>query len=92
MLDKKLGQLKEKGGAFRKEIQERTMGYVVGALGLTAGLAWNEAIKALIEYLFPLSKNNLVAKFIYASIITLVVVVISVYLVKLFDRKEKAEK
>ncbi len=68
------------------------MGYVVGALGLTAGLAWNEAIKALIEYLFPLSKNNLVAKFIYASIITLVVVVISVYLVKLFDRKEKAEK
>lgn len=71
---------KEETARLRQEVRERTVGYITAALGLVAGLAWNEAVKALIEYLFPLSQNTLLAKFLYAGIITVIVVVLSVYL------------
>jgi predicted ABC-type sugar transport system permease subunit len=78
----KLGKIKESGSELHKEVRERTLGYIVAAFGLVAGLAWNEAIKASIEYLFPLNQNSLLAKFIYAVVITLVVVVVSIYVIK----------
>jgi len=59
--------------------------YIAAALGLVAGLAWNEAIKALIDYVFPLSKNTLIAKFSYAGLITLVVVLITIYLARVLE-------
>jgi len=68
--------------------KERTMGYIITAFGLVAGLAWNDAIKSLIEYIFPLSPNILLLKFIYAILITLVVVLISDYLIKLTKNKK----
>jgi hypothetical protein len=48
---------------LREELKKQTLGYIVGALGLVAGLAWNEAIKAFIEFLFPLSQDTLLVKF-----------------------------
>ena len=39
----------EEDKRIRDLVRERTMGYIVGALGLVAGLAWNDAIKSLIE-------------------------------------------
>ncbi|PIP45941.1 MAG: hypothetical protein COX15_01875 [Candidatus Colwellbacteria bacterium CG23_combo_of_CG06-09_8_20_14_all_42_19] len=64
-------------------------GYIVGALGLVAGLAWNDAIKALIEYLFPLAKNTLLAKFIYAILMTFIIGIVASYLIRFFDKKEE---
>ncbi|PIR06003.1 hypothetical protein COY65_00255 [Candidatus Jorgensenbacteria bacterium CG_4_10_14_0_8_um_filter_39_13] len=61
----------------------------MAAFGLVAGLAWNEAIKSLIEYIFPLSRNTLLLKFVYAILITLILVFISIYLVKLLKAEEK---
>jgi len=55
-------------------MRQRTAGYVLTALGLVAGLAWNEAITALIKVFFPLDNSGLIAKFIYAAIITAMVV------------------
>jgi len=55
-----------------KEVKESVVGYITAAFGLVAGLAWNEAIKSFIEFLFPLSKNTLLAKFVYAGILTLI--------------------
>lgn len=78
-----LEKVKEEGRALRREMRERTLGFVTGGLGLVAGLAWNDAIKAAIEYLFPLDKDSVPAKFIYAVVISLVVIVLSVYLVRL---------
>lgn len=75
----------------RQEIRDKTAGYIVTALGLVAGLAWNEAIRSMIEYFFPPNKSGAVwAKFIYAVVLTLVVVLVSFYIVKFFKR-EKAE-
>lgn len=62
----------------KQQIKEQTSGYMTAALGLVAGLAWNDAIKSLIEALFPFSKpSGVFAKFIYACLITAVVVLIS---------------
>jgi cadmium resistance protein CadD (predicted permease) len=77
----------------RSEVRNRTVKYVVAALGLVAGLAWNDTIKAFIEYFFPQDQNSLRAKLVYAVVITIVVAVASFYLAQL-ERKEekKAEK
>lgn len=73
----------------RDEMKDKTVGYLVTALGLVAGLAWNDAVKTLIENFFPAKENTIWAKFTYAAIITIVVVLASVYLVKIFKKEEK---
>ncbi len=61
---------------LRSEIRAQSFGYILTALGLVAGLAWNEAITALIKTIFPLG-GGLFPKFIYAIIVTIVVIVVS---------------
>ncbi len=73
---------------IKTQLKDQTAGYMAGALGLVAGLAWNDAIKALIEILFPFAKTGIFAKFFYAVIITIIVVLISRSLLK----KSEAEK
>jgi len=68
------------------KIKSQTSGYIVAALSLVAGLAWNDAIKALIAILFPLDTSGVLVKFAYAIIVTLVVVIASFYLLKLPDK------
>lgn len=72
--------LKKESEEIRKQIKKQTLGYIVAAFGLVAGLAWNEAIKSLIEYLFPIAQNTLLAKFGYAVLITAIVVAVTIYL------------
>ncbi len=81
-LDKEKKLLKEK-------IRQKTAVYILGGLGFVAGLAWNEAIKGLIDFLFPLKKDTLIAKFIYAIIITLILVIVSVYILKTPSKEDK---
>lgn len=82
-------RLKNESEKLRSEARERLLGYIVGAFGLIAGLAWNDAVKALIEYIFPSSgTHTLLAKFVYALIITFIVVVVTVYITRLFKKKE----
>ncbi len=73
----------------RSEVRNRTVKYIVAALGLVAGLAWNDAIKSLIEYLFPQDQNSLKAKLVYAVVITFIVAVLSFYLSQLEKKEEK---
>lgn len=84
----KTERLKEETKNLKKEIHQQTLGYILAAFGLVAGLAWNEAIKSLIETIFPVSANTLLIKFIYALLVTLVVVLITVYLSRLFKKDE----
>lgn len=74
---------------LKKAVRERTVGYIIAALGLVAGLAWNDAVKSLIESVFPLKQNSLSAKFIYAIVITLVIVIFTAYLAKLFQEQDE---
>ena len=73
----------------KKEIKEKTIGYMLAAFSFVAGLAWNEAVKALIDRFFPDSGNSVIMKFIYAVAITAIAVVITVYLIKFSQKKQK---
>lgn len=83
-------KVKKNSLKLRKEIQEKTVGYVLAALGLVAGLAWNEAIKSFIDQFFPFSKDGILIKFIYAVIVTVIIVMVTVYLVRLTEKKEQS--
>lgn len=85
-------KIKQETSQIQVEVKEKLVGYIVAAFGLVAGLAWNEAIKALIEKLFPVDNSGLLAKFIYAILISLFVVIISMYLVRLTKRKTDESK
>ena len=83
--------MEEEKKKLENEIRERTFSYIIAAFGLVAGLAWNDAITSLIEYIFPVSAGSLFAKFIYAITITLAVVIVSIYLTRIFNRSEKTK-
>ena len=83
-----IDRIRQESYQLRREARERTVSYIVASFGFVAGLAWNDAIKAFIEYLFPLSTNTLVAKLIYAVVITLVVVLLTSYFVRVLKQDE----
>ena len=73
-----LEKVREEKNEIEKQIRERTVGYIIAALGLVAGLAWNDAMKSVIEYFFPIGHNTIFAKSIYALIVTCILVIISI--------------
>ncbi len=72
---------------LKKDLREKGEGYIAAALGLVAGLAWNDAIKSLIDLFFPEQNAAVLPKFIYAIVITIIVVLISRYLLTPSDKK-----
>lgn len=86
-MDAKLKEIKKRSAELESSVREKTVGYITAAFGLVAGLAWNDAIKALIEKIFPVGGGGVFAKFIYALIITAVVVLITRALIKAGEKK-----
>lgn len=84
-----LEKIKGETKFLERQIQEKTFGYILTALGLVVGLAWNDAIKSLIDFLFPLDRNSLTAQFVYAILLTLVVVIVTTYVTRYLHRDEK---
>ncbi len=70
------------------EILQKMSDLATAGFGLVAALAWNEAIKSLFEKIFP-KTGGIIAKFIYAAIITAVVVFITIRLGKLVNLAKK---
>ena len=84
-----LDNLKTKGEKITNEVREKALVYVMGGLGVVVALAWNEAIKALIDFIFPVaSANTITAKFFYAIVLTAVIVVVTMHL-SVAPREEK---
>lgn len=75
--------------SLRRAVPERIITSIVTALGLVASLAWNEAIKDLINYVFPFGADSLLAKFLYALIITIFTVALTVELTRLIHQDEE---
>lgn len=75
------------------DVRNKAVGYILAAFGLVAGLAWNEAIKDSISLLYEADENSIIAKFIYAIVMTVVVVAVSTLLLKgEEDTKTKKKK
>lgn len=77
-----IATLKREEASFRAQARQQTASLIMAAFALVAGLAWNDAISSLIQYLFPVAHNTVVAKIWYAVGITALVVLISMFLVR----------
>ncbi len=64
---------------------------VVSSFGLVMALAWNDAIQSFFNLVFP-KAGGLVGKFIYAILITVIVVNFSSQLKTFFDPTEEPAK
>lgn len=73
----------------RGEVRDRVATYIIGGLGVVVGLSWNEAIKSIIDYVYPAaSGGSIYAKVLYAVILTLVVVLVTIYVVRPQEKKD----
>ena len=88
-ITEKIGTIKDRSTELEREVREKTLGYIITSFGLVAGLAWNDAIKTFIESFFPDPGNSIRAKFIYALIMTIFVVAVSLYLSRIFKVEKK---
>jgi hypothetical protein len=71
----------------RQAIRKRFFGYIAAGLGLVAGLAWNDAIKVMIDQLIPKTGSTVIAKLLYAIVVTILVGIILFYLEKSTTKK-----
>jgi uncharacterized BrkB/YihY/UPF0761 family membrane protein len=78
----------KKKRTLRMEAQERVVGYITAAFGLVAGLAWNDAVRAFINHIYPDPGETILAKFMYALLLTIVLVIISIIFVHLRLKKD----
>lgn len=92
MSEEKKQLRRERVKRMQRELRKQVFGYIIAAFGLVAGLAWNDAIKIAIEYVFPFSTETIIAKLIYAIIITAIVVLLSIYLMGTLEEDEKKRK
>lgn len=65
-----------------KEVVKQVVTLSTSAFGLIAALAWNDAIQTLVNKYLS-SGGQLVSKFIYAVLVTLLLIVATVQLAKL---------
>ena len=77
---------------FQKEFRTRTVEFVAAAFGLVVGLAWNDAVRSSIEILFPIEKNSVLVKFIYAILLTVVVVSAIILLMRFVEENIEEKK
>ncbi|MEW6636922.1 MAG: DUF5654 family protein [Actinomycetota bacterium] len=72
------------------EVLDKIVQLMTAAFGLVAALAWNEAIQELFTAVFG-EAGSLAAKFLYAIVITVVVVFVTVRLGRLSERLRREE-
>lgn len=68
------------------DVRQQIVGYVVAALSLVAGLAWNDAVKSIIEFLYPADGNSLWAKVMYALVLSVIIGLVSYFLLRLVNK------
>ncbi len=67
---------------MKKKVIERLVTLITAAFGLIAALAWNEAIQSIFKGFFK-EREGIIAKIIYALIITIIVVIVTIWISKL---------
>ncbi|MDD3774100.1 MAG: DUF5654 family protein [Patescibacteria group bacterium] len=81
---------------FWNNLSEQLKTLIGAALGLVAGLAWNDAIASAIKMIFPNDNaSSLILKFVYAVTITIFIVILVFYMNRveyLMRRRIKARK
>ncbi len=73
------------------EVLDKLVELVTAAFGLVTALAWNTAIQELFTMIFPQS-GDLIAKFLYAVTVTVIVVFVTIRLGRLAEQAKEREK
>jgi hypothetical protein len=76
---------------LRKKLFEQISALFLGALGLVAALAWNDAVQSLFKVIFK-EQSGVLAKFGYAVVITAIVVFISWRMMKIAEKYNKDDQ
>jgi uncharacterized membrane protein len=74
------------------EVLDKFSGLISTALGLVAALAWNTAIQNLFNLIFGDAGGALVGQFVYAILITIVVIFATIAVSRAAERAKKAEE
>ena len=74
---------------MEKDLRKITAGYIIAAFGFVAGLAWRDVSMALVEYLFPMSKDTILAKFLYAILVSIALAFASIYVLRFIGKTKK---
>jgi hypothetical protein len=75
---------------LHEEIFEKIATLAASGFGLVAALAWNDAIQSTFKQFLP-QGNDLVAKFAYALLVTLLIVAVTWQLGRIGDRLKRQE-
>lgn len=85
-------KIKRESSKISREVKEKTLGFIITAFSLVAGLAWNEAVQSLIKSFFAIDKDSVWVKFFYAVAMTLALAFVTIYLTKIFGQNETENK
>jgi len=66
---------------FKVQLLEATASLIIAAFGLVAALAWNEAIKAIINEIFG-RPDDLMGMLVYALIVTIIAVTATIIITR----------
>ena len=87
-----LKKLKKEHRRLKRRVNATLVKYITAGSGVAAGFAWKDAIEDLIDYAFPQTGKSILAKMIYAFVLTLFLVIVSVYLSRVLGKNKKKKK
>ena len=73
---------------MKGEVLDKIAALITAAFGLVAALAWNGAIRAIFEAVFG-SADNIVAMLIYAVVITIIAVLVTIWIARSVKRAKE---
>jgi|AntAceMinimDraft_16_1070373.scaffolds.fasta_scaffold57657_2 hypothetical protein len=88
-LKQKVRALEDEKNRVERDLRKITVGYIIAAFGFVAGLAWRDVSMALVEYLFPISKDTILAKFLYAILVSIALAFASIYILRFIGKTKK---
>ncbi|MBI5221559.1 MAG: hypothetical protein HY979_02020 [Candidatus Magasanikbacteria bacterium] len=83
---------KQEKADIKLQILESMSTLATAGFGLVAALAWNEAIKDLFSVIFPAPGGSVLAKFIYALFITILIVIVTMQIGRALNLAKKTIK
>ncbi len=87
-----MAEQNQKERRLTAEVLDKFSVLITTALGLVAALAWNTAIQNLFNAIFGQAGGELVGQFFYAILVTIVVIVATIYVGRAAERAKKAEE
>lgn len=76
----KVEKVKENFYLAKESVKIRTSHYIIGGVSVAAALAWNSAIKDVIDQVYPMQKESARAAVFYAFVITIFLVILVILL------------